>query len=200
LAKVDFSTLGGQERLVTVVSADVRGFSTFSEQLEPEVLMEVINKYLSVASEAINLQEGIVDKYLGDCVTGLFNTQLNEQDDHVMRAVRSALAMFYDVRALHEVLPEAQRLNFGIGIHTGMSVLGNMGSADRREFTALGDAMDLSKLLQENAGPAEIMLSEATYELVKDQFDAEALTPRKVKGDTHLTVMYKLIGRKRRGA
>jgi class 3 adenylate cyclase len=198
--KVDLTTLGGQERMITVISADVRGFSTFSELLQPEVLMEVINKYLSVASEAINLQEGIVDKYLGDCVTGLFNTQLNEQDDHVMRAVRSSLAMLYDVRALHEVLPEAQRLNFGIGIHTGLSVLGNMGSADRREFTALGEAMDLSKLLQENAAPGEIILSEATYALVKDQFDAEALVPRKTKGDTHLTVMYKLIGRKRRGA
>ncbi|PJF27446.1 MAG: hypothetical protein CUN53_04030 [Phototrophicales bacterium] len=195
--KVDFSTLGGQERLITVISADVRGFSTVSEHLEPEQLMEIINKYLSVASEAINLQEGIVDKYLGDCVTGLFNTQLNEQDDHVMRAVRAALGTLYDVQALHEVLPPEQQLNFGIGIHTGMAVLGNMGSANRREFSALGDAMELSKLLQENAGPGEIILSAATYELVKDVFDAVPKTPHKTKNDPNFTVMYSLTGRKK---
>jgi PAS domain S-box-containing protein len=197
-AKIDLSTLGGQERLVTVLNADVRGFSTFSEQLQPETLMEIINKYLSVASDAVNLQEGIVDKYLGDCVSGLFNTQLNEQDDHVMRAVRAALAAIYDVEALHQVLPKEQRLNFGIGIHTGMAVLGNMGSANRREFTALGDAMEMSKLLQENAGPGEIMLSTTTYELVQNVFDAEPLTPHKTKGDPNFTVMYRLIGRKKK--
>lgn len=195
--KVDFSTLGGQERLITVISADVRGFSTVSEHLEPEQLMEIINKYLSVASEAVNLQEGIVDKYLGDCVTGLFNTQLNEQDDHVMRAVRAALGTLYDVQALHEVLPPEQQLNFGIGIHTGMAVLGNMGSANRREFSALGDAMEMSKLLQENAGPGEIILSAATYELVKDVFDAVPKTPHKTKNDPNFTVMYSLTGRKK---
>lgn len=195
--KVDFSTLGGQERLITVISADVRGFSTVSEHLEPEQLMEIINKYLSVASEAVNLQEGIVDKYLGDCVTGLFNTQLNEQDDHVMRAVRAALGTLYDVQALHEVLPPEQQLNFGIGIHTGIAVLGNMGSANRREFSALGEAMEMSKLLQENAGPGEIILSAATYELVKDVFDAVPKTPHKTKSDPNFTVMYSLTGRKK---
>lgn len=195
--KVDFSTLGGQERLITVISADVRGFSTVSEHLEPERLMEIINKYLSVASEAVNLQEGIVDKYLGDCVTGLFNTQLNEQDDHVMRAVRAALGTLYDVRALHEILPPEQRLNFGIGIHTGMAVLGNMGSASRREFSALGEAMELSKLLQENAGPGEIILSAATYELVKDVYEAVPKKPHKTKNDPNFTIMYSLTGRKK---
>lgn len=195
--KVDFSTLGGQERMITVISADVRGFSTISEHLEPEQLMEIINKYLSVASEAVNLQEGIVDKYLGDCVTGLFNTQLNEQDDHVMRAVRAALGTLYDVHALHEVLPPEQQLNFGIGIHTGMAVLGNIGSANRREFSALGDAMELSKLLQENAGPGEIILSAATYELVQDMFEAVPKTPHKTKNDPNFTVMYSLTARKK---
>ncbi len=195
--KVDFSTLGGQERLITVISADVRGFSTVSEHLEPEQLMEIINKYLSVASEAVNRQEGIVDKYLGDCVTGLFNTQLNEHDDHVMRAVRAALGILHDVRALHEVLPPEQRLNFGIGIHTGIAVLGNMGSANRREFSALGDAMEMSKLLQETAGPGEIILSAATYELVKDIFEAVPKAPHKTKNDPSFAVMYSLTGRKK---
>jgi PAS domain S-box-containing protein len=196
LRSADLSVLGGQEREVTVVFADVRGFTAFSEQLEPEVLMEIINKYLSVASDSINLFEGVVDKYMGDAATGLFNTQLNPQPDHALRAVRASMSMVYDTQALHEVLPEGQRLHYGIGIHTGRAILGNVGGQDRREFAAVGDAIEVSKLLQENAHRGEIILSAATYEQIKHDFHCEALTPRKTKGRDDLKVMYKLIGRK----
>jgi PAS domain S-box-containing protein len=194
----DLAALGGQERVITVLFADVRGFTSFSEHLEPEHLMEIINKYMSVATDAINLFEGVVDKYIGDAVTGLFNTPLNPQSDHALRGVRAAFSMIYDVLALHEVLPEDQRLFYGIGIHTGSAVLGNVGSQDRREFAAIGDAVELSKLLQENAERGEIIVSAETYEYVKDHFDFEALTPRKTKGRADFTVMYKLTGRKKR--
>lgn len=195
----DLAALGGQERVISVLFADVRGFTSFSEHLEPEHLMEIINKYMSVATDAINLFEGVVDKYIGDAVTGLYNTPLNAQTDHALRAVRTAYNMIYDVLALHEVLPEDQRLFYGIGIHTGSAVLGNVGSQDRREFSAIGDAVELSKLLQENAERGEIIISTDTYEYVKDHFEFEALTPRKTKGRTDFTVMYKLTGRKKRG-
>ncbi|HVU11830.1 MAG TPA: adenylate/guanylate cyclase domain-containing protein [Phototrophicaceae bacterium] len=195
----DLVALGGQEREITVLFADVRGFTTFSERLEPEHLMEIINKYMSVSSDAINLFEGVVDKYMGDAVTGLFNTPLNPQEDHAMRACRAALSMVYDVLALHEILPEDQRLFYGIGIHTGSAVLGNVGSQDRREFAVIGDALETSKLLQENALRGEVVVSPATYELVKDAFDFEALAPRKTKEHVDLAVMYRLIGRKKHG-
>ncbi len=194
----DLAALGGQERTITVLFADVRGFTTFSEQLEPERLMEIINKYMSVASDSINLYEGVVDKYMGDAATGLFNTPLNPQPDHALRAVRAAFSMVYDVLALHEVLPEDQRLFYGIGIHTGSAILGNVGSQDRREFAAIGDAVEFSKLLQENAQRGEIIVSTETYDSVKDYFDFEALEPRKTKDHTDFTVMYRLIGRKKR--
>jgi adenylate cyclase len=195
----DVAALGGQERNITVLFADVRGFTTFSERLDPQRLMEIINKYLSVASDSINLFEGVVDKYIGDAVTGLFNTPLNAQSDHALRAVRAALSMVYDVQALHEVLPEEERLFYGIGVHTGSAVLGNVGSPERREFCAIGDAVELSKLLQENANRGEIIVSAETYAYVKDTFEFEALVPRKTKGRTDLTVMYKVLGRKKRG-
>ncbi len=195
----DILLSGGQERVISVLFADVRGFTTFSEQLEPERLMEIINKYLSVSSDAVNLFEGVVDKYMGDAVTGLFNTPLNPQTDHALRAVRAALSMVYDVQALHEILPEEQRLFYGIGIHTGLAVLGNVGSQERREFAAIGDALELSKLLQENAHRGEIMVSADTYELVKAYFDFEPRTPEKTKDRTDFTVMYKVLGRKKRG-
>lgn len=194
LRSEDLATLGGTEREITMLFADVRGFTSFSENLEPERLMTIINHYLSVASDAINLYEGVVEKYIGDAVNGLFNTQLNPQTDHSVRAVRAALKMKQDVLALHQVLPFEEQLEFGIGIHTGFAVLGNVGSTERREFTAIGDAIDLSKLLQENASRGEILLSETTYQQVAAYFDCEPLTPRKTKGRADLTVMYRVNG------
>ncbi len=190
--------VGGQEREISMLHSDVRGFTTFSEQLDPERLMEIINAYISLASDAINLYEGVVDKYMGDAVTGLFNTPFNPQEDHALRAVRAAMSMKYDLLALHEVLPEEQRLFYGIGVHTGMAVLGNIGGAERKEYGALGDAPDLAKLLQENAERGEVLISQATYEVVKDNYECEALEPRKTKGYADFTVMYRVLKHKRR--
>ena len=149
---IDNLELGGEEREISVVFADVRGFTGFSEQLEPEALMTIINRYLAVASDAVHLYEGIIDKYMGDAVVGMYNTQLNPQpDDHVLRAIRAAMSMLYDVQALHEILPPDLCLWYGIGIDTGMAVLGNVGSQERKEFTALGKPMDYAKKLQEAA-------------------------------------------------
>jgi PAS domain S-box-containing protein len=189
---------GGQEREISVLHSDVRGFTSFSEQLAPERLMEIINRYISLSSDAINLYDGVVDKYMGDAVTGLFNTQFNPQSDHALRAVRAAMSMRFDLLALHEVLPEDQRLYYGIGVHSGMAVLGNIGGTDRKEFGALGDAPDLAKLLQENAEKGEVLISAATYELVKEFYECEALPPRKQKDRTDLTVMYRVLRHKKR--
>jgi adenylate cyclase len=155
--------------------------------------MRIINKYLAVASDGINLYEGIVDKYMGDAVTGLFNTQLNPQENHPELAVRAALSIIYDVKALHEVLPdEAQHLKFGIGIHTGKAVLGNVGSNQRREFAAMGEATDISKILQENAGKGEVVISPETFERVKDMFECEEFAPPPEKTKGKISVAYKV--------
>ncbi|MBA3872523.1 MAG: GAF domain-containing protein [Anaerolineae bacterium] len=190
--------VGGQEREISMLHSDVRGFTTFSEQLEPERLMEIINAYITLSSDAINLYEGVVDKYMGDAVTGLFNTPFNPQEDHALRAVRAAMSMKYDLLALHEVLPEEQRLFYGIGVHSGMCVLGNIGGAERKEYGALGDAPDLAKLLQENAERGEVLISQATYDLVKEFYECEALEPRKTKGHDDFKVMYRVLKHKKR--
>lgn len=188
------ASLGGVEREISVVFADVRGFTSFSEQLEPEDLMQIINHYLSAASDGIDRYQGIVDKYIGDAVTALFNTQLNQQPDHATRAVRAALQIRANITQLHQILPEEQRLFFGIGVHTGAAILGNVGSRDRREFAAMGDALEMSKLLQENAGQGEIMLSEQVYQQVKSWVECEPLTPNKTKGRADFTTMYRVLG------
>jgi adenylate cyclase len=198
IQSIDNLGLGGDEREISVIFADVRGFTTFSEQLDPEQLMTVISQYLTVSSDAIELYDGIIDKYMGDAVVGLFNTQLNPQEDHAVRAVRAALSMAYDVRALHEVLPPEQRLFYGIGVDTGMAMLGNVGSPSRKEFTAIGLPFNFAKLLQENALAGEIIISQNTYDLVKAVFVTEPLEPRKVKGYGDFRVMYRVTGVKKR--
>ena len=198
IESIDSLGLSGDEREISILFADVRGFTTFSEHLDPEQLMEVISRYLTVSSDALGLYDGIIDKYMGDAVVGLFNTQLNPQDDHAVRAVRSALSMAYDVRALHEVLPPEQRLFYGIGVDTGVAILGNVGSPSRKEFTAIGEPVNFAKLLQENAWPGEIIISQNTFDRVQDLFTVEPLEPRKVKGRASFQVMYRVTGLQRR--
>lgn len=197
LRVIDVAGLTGEERLITAISTDVRGFTSFSEHLQPEELMEIINRYLSLASDAISFYKGVVDKFMGDAVTGLFNTQLNPQEDHAVRAVRAALGLMNDLRALHEVMPPNQRLFYGVGIHTGMAVLGSVGSEDRREFAAIGDATELSKILEGNAQAGEVVISSATYEQVCDHFGCEAFVPEKTKGRSDLTIAYRVLRQKK---
>ncbi|QPC84501.1 GAF domain-containing protein [Phototrophicus methaneseepsis] len=195
----DASTIDmqGQEREITAMFADVRGFTTFSENLEPEDLMRVINKYLSLASDAIGLFEGITDKYLGDAVTGLWNTQFNPQEDHVVRAVSAALQLRLDLMAQHEVLPEDERLFYGIGVHTGPAVIGNVGSQDRKELAALGEAHDIAKYLQEQAGEGEIIISQAVYDEVEDVFECAPVEARRPKPGYEDVAMYRVVKRKK---
>lgn len=191
---IDELDLGGVEREISVLVCDVRGFTTFSEQLPPESLITVINRYLGVSSESIDQQQGIIDKYLGDAVVGLFNTQLNPQVDHALRAVRAGLLMLERVRSLHEQLPPEQRLVYGIGIHTGYAILGNIGSPRRKEFTVIGDTLQYAKALQENA-VGEVVISEATYGLVNEYFHCTPIQQRRAS-EQPLT-LYSVIGAKR---
>ncbi len=193
---IDELELGGVEREISILFCDVRGFTTFSERLEPEALMETINRYLTVSSDAIQDYEGIIDKFMGDAVVGLFNTQLNPHEDHALRAVYAGLEMAAKVRDLHDTLPPDQQLFFGIGVHTGPAVLGNVGSPRRKEFTAIGNSLQFAKLLQENALGGEVIISEDTYSLVQNYVIAEAMKPRKMKDHTDFHVMYQVTGLK----
>lgn len=198
ISSIEDVNVAGQERYITAIATDVRGFTSFSERLKPEELMEIINRYLSLASDGIQLYEGIVDKYMGDAVTGLFNTQLNPQEDHAIRAVRAAMSIIYDLFALHEIMPESQRLYYGIGIHTATAYLGNIGSADRQEFSALGEATSVSKFLESQANAGEVIISEATYEHIKDSFECEARqVDGALKGYDHIQTVYRVVKRKK---
>lgn len=173
LQAIDMLELSGVERKISVLFCDVRGFTAFSEQLPPEELMLVINQYLTVSSSAIEAFGGIVEKFMGDAAVGLFNTQFNPIDDHALQAVRAALKLVEGVRALHRTLPQEQHLEYGIGVHTGLAVLGNVGSPRRKEFTAIGETVQIAKYLQELAPGGEVIVSAATYAQVAPYVQVE---------------------------
>ncbi len=185
--------LGGTRCAISILFADIRSFSTFSENMAPERLVEILNTYMTIASEAIHRQQGVIDKFMGDAVMALYNTPLRPQDDHALRAVRSAAAMVADMLAYHETVPPEDRLVFGVGVHTGEAVVGNIGSPDRLDYTAVGDSVNLAKRLQEIAQPRQILLSEDTYRLVRDYVEVRELEPIRAKGRTQLTRVYELL-------
>ena len=182
-----------QRRRMSVLFADIRGFSSISEHLAPEKLIQILNGYFAIAARAINQFEGIIDKYMGDAIMAEFNTTLNPQPDHVERAVRTALMMRDQLAAYHEKLPHDRRLYFGIGIHVGEAVAGNVGTHFRKDYTVIGDAVNLAKRLQEVAGPGQILLSEAAYLEVSDWVDVDPIEPMQVKGRQALEQFYTLI-------
>jgi PAS domain S-box-containing protein len=183
-----------QRRVISVFFADVRGFSTFSENLDPETLIEVINGYFTQAVLAISHYGGMTDKFMGDAVMALFNTPLNPQEDHVERAIRTALMIQENLAQYHASLPQERQLCFGTGIHVGEAVVGNVGSVMRKDYSAIGDAVNLAKRIQENARPNQILLSSAAYEAAKEWVLVKPLNPMRVKGRMAMEHIYELHG------
>ncbi|HVM72485.1 MAG TPA: adenylate/guanylate cyclase domain-containing protein [Anaerolineales bacterium] len=187
--------IGGQLRDITVLFADIRGFTSYSEKRSPAELVAVLNRYLAAGAEAVLAQEGTVDKFLGDAVMAWFNAPL-PQPDHSLRAVRAALALKAAVEALHAELPPEAHLSFGVGIHYGQAVLGWIGTEKRLEYTAIGDSVNTAKRIQENAARNQILISKEAYERVKETVDAKRYTPLHVKGKSEVVDVYEVFGLK----
>lgn len=183
-----------QRRMITVLYADIRGYSTFSERFDPRQLIQVLNGYFTEAVQAITFHQGLTDKFMGDAVMALFNTPLNPQTDHVERAVRTAIMMSENLMAYREQLPESEHLHFGIGIHTGEAVVGNVGSDLRKDYSAIGDAVNLAKRLQEIAQPDQMIVSQDVYLQVVDFAKVRALPRVQVKGRQAVEQTYELLG------
>ncbi len=191
----DSLQIGGQHVDITILFADIRGFTAYSEQQSPEELVAVLNRYLAAGAEAVLAEEGTVDKFLGDAVMAWFNAPI-PQPDHTLRAVRAALRLRDAVRRLHAELPPQARLSFGVGIHYGEAVLGWIGTEKRLEFTAIGDAVNTAKRIQENSARDQILISKEAYERVKDIVEARHYAPLLVKGKQEPIDVYEVIGLK----
>ncbi|MEZ0395337.1 MAG: adenylate/guanylate cyclase domain-containing protein [Anaerolineales bacterium] len=195
VAQIDPDSLqiGGQEVELTVLFADIRGFTAYSEKHTPEELVAILNRYLAAGAEAVLGQDGTVDKFLGDAVMAWFNAPL-PQPDHPLRALRAALDLKTAVEHLHAELPPEAHLSFGVGIHTGPAVLGWIGTEKRLDFTAIGDSVNTAKRIQENAARNQILISRQVYEQVQSAVEARLYAPLRLKGKSEAVEVYEVFG------
>jgi adenylate cyclase len=191
--------LRGERQEITTLFADIRGFSTYSERSDPERVVEVINQYFAFALTAVDKYEGIIDKYLGDAVMAHFNTPLRPVSSHAWRAVLAAWEFRQAIEQYLVRVPQNDRLHVGVGINTGESVVGNVGAEGRMEYTAIGDAVNLAKRLQESAKGGQILLSSSTYQSVKERVEVRPLDLIQVKGRQALEQAYELLSMRRLG-
>lgn len=185
--------LGGKRSQITVLFADIRGFTSFSEKLNPEQLVSILNQYLAAAAEAVLAQEGTIDKFLGDAVMAWFNAPIHQQD-HALRAVSAALSIRSAVENLQRNLPPEFCLSFGVGIHFGEAVLGLVGTEKRLEYTAIGDCVNTAKRIQENSSAGQILISGDAFVLVADSILAQPVSPVHAKGKSQPIEVFEVLG------
>lgn len=193
--------LGGERRELTCMYVDVRPLSTFPPDLRPREVMALLNEYHDVATACINNSNGVIDKYMGTEIMALYNTQLNPMDDHAHQALEAALLMREAFIKLYEWQGiDPQPHFFRIGIHSGVATTGNVGSISRRDFTALGDTINLSHRLLENAKPGQILVSESCCGYIyrslgqyPDHVIFGGQEPIKAKGRQQVTTVYEVL-------
>ena len=190
---LDKIKLGGERKEITTLFADVRGFTSFSEQLDPVALVSILNQYMSAAADAVMVQGGTIDKFLGDAVMAWFNAPVL-QPDHTLRAVKAAIGIRDAIKKLHAVLPPESRLSFGVGIHFGDAVLGLVGTEKRLEYTAIGDSVNTAKRVQENSAAEQILISATAYEFVKEQIVVRPVEPIQAKGKRDPIQVFEVMG------
>jgi len=185
---------GGTRREISVLFADIRGFTSIAESLPPEQVVNLVNTYDDPLTRVVFEQGGFLDKFTGDGIMALFGVPLS-QPDHAERAVRAGLEMQAVARQVSAQRGEVEwPIRYGIGVTSGEAVVGNIGGEERMDFTAIGDVVNLAARLEGCAQPGEVLISEYTYELVKDVVEAERLPPIKVKGKKEPVVVYRVVG------
>jgi adenylate cyclase len=186
--------LDGSKETVSILFADLSGFTSYSEKQEPETVFKVLNSYLSLAADAVLKEEGTLDKFMGDAVLAIWNSP-DLQEDHALRAIRAAHDILLRSEELHRNFAGDEHcLSFRIGVATGPAIIGNVGTSDLFNYTAIGDTVNLAQRLQVTAEPGEILMQKSTYEIVADKVKAEPLEPISVRGREQLVEVYRFTG------
>ena len=192
--------LGGDKKDLTVLFSDIRGFTTISEKMTPEELVALLNEYLTTMTNQVFHHDGLLDKYMGDAIMAVFGAPL-DQPDHALRGCRTALAMMEELRKLQEKWKAEGRpvFDIGVGLNSGDMVVGNMGSEMRFDYTVMGDMVNLGSRLEgtNKEYGTNIIISEFTYEKVKDAMCCRELDGVRVKGKLKPVKIYELLGEKK---
>ena len=168
--------VGGSLRNIAVLFVDIRGFTTMSEQLEAPAVVEILNQYLTLTTNCIRRHHGTLDKFVGDCTMAFWNAPL-EQEKPVHLACRAALDMIEDSAKLRAEIKRrfGREINFGIGVHWGSAVVGNIGSPFRMDYTAIGDTVNTAARLEANAPGGKILISRAVADILGEAASVTSL-------------------------
>lgn len=168
--------VGGSLKNIAVLFVDIRGFTTMSEQLPPPTVVDILNKYLTLTTDCIRRHHGTLDKFVGDCTMAFWNAPL-PQEDPVMLACRAALDMIKDSEALQAELKTryGREISFGIGIHWGSAVVGNIGTPFRMDYTAIGDTVNTAARLEANAPGGKIFISRSVVDVLGERANVTPL-------------------------
>jgi adenylate cyclase len=185
--------LGGETREVTVLFADMRNFTKISERMSPESIVSMLNTHLSIIIDKILENGGMVNKFAGDNIMGVWNTP-ESQPGHARLAVKAAWEAQRIMNALPQIDPSLPRVQFGIGINTGKALAGNLGSSGRAEYTVIGDSVNVAFRICSGTPGGEIWIGPETYRQARDYLEVEELEPQTFKGKTEQVAVYRVTG------
>jgi adenylate cyclase len=196
LRNPDKLKLGGEKKDLTVLFSDIRGFTSISERMTPDGLVKFLNEYLTKMTDIVFKYDGLLDKYMGDAIMAIWGAPL-DQPDHVRRACLTALDMVEELHRLQKKWSEEGMpfLNIGIGVNAGPMVVGNMGSDRRFDYTVMGDSVNLGSRLEglNKLYGTNIIVSEMTFDRVRDEFWGRELDLVRVKGKDQPGKIYELL-------
>ncbi len=188
-------SLSGIRKEVTVIFADVRGFTSLTENSEPEKVVSILNDFFTLMVDIIFKYEGTLDKFIGDNIMAVFGAPVSHPNDPE-RAVMAAIEMQSKIKDFNEtaLAKNVKPLEIGVGINTGVAIAGNIGSEKRMDYTVIGDSVNFADRIQSQSQGGEILISDLTYEKIKDKIVVEKLAPRFVKGKQKKALLYKVLG------
>ena len=189
--------VGGENRDIAALFVDIRGFTTMSEALEPEEVVEILNEYLTLTTNAIFKNEGTLDKFVGDCTMAVFNSPF-DLEDYEYKAVCAALDIVNDGKELQKKLMEkhGRTIGYGVGVNVGPAVVGNIGCDFRMDFTAIGDTVNTAARLEANAKAGQVLISDVLYERLKDRIEVNGIGEIPLKGKSKGVYVYEVTGLK----
>jgi adenylate cyclase len=187
--------LGAPEiREVTVLFADISGFTSMSERMAPSAVARLLNDYLSRMTDVIFKYEGTLDKYIGDAIMAVFGAPL-DMPDHAQRAIQAAVEMQERLAEWNAERKEGPAFNVRIGINSGKAVAGEIGSVNKKEYTVLGDTVNTASRLESSvARPGSVVVGQQTLALVEGRFDFRPLGSFSLKGKEKEVLAYEVIG------
>ena len=193
---IDNLGLGGKKAIVTVLFADIRGFTTMSEQMSAQEVSEILNEYFTEMEPIITKYNGVINKFIGDAVMAIFGEPIQDKN-HAQNAVKCAYAMLLKVKSLQKKWAKEgkPKIEIGVGVNTGEVFVGNIGSINRMEYTVIGDTVNLASRLESynKVYRTNLLISPSTYEEVKGFTDVIKISDVQIRGKANKMDIYEVL-------